>query len=130
MGSSLEWVIGAAESWLGVQPGGHGMGVWCLGNSGQEPLQCGFWHMHFPPPKFLSWGAFPDLRAWLGVGKYYRVAQICAGTQKGFVCVLSTKEVQTEASRMSVFGDQRVSRLGETSQQAHYRVMETSADRF
>lgn len=62
---------------------------WCLGNSGQEPLQCGFWHMHSPPPKFRSCGGFPDLQAWLGVGRCYKVVQICGGAQKGLDCVLS-----------------------------------------
>lgn len=94
-----------------------------LGNSHQERSQYGFWHRDFPPANLLSWGASLDPQAWFqgGRGGCCRVVQICGGTQVGFHSVLSTN-VQTEGARMSVLGEQRVLRLGETSQQAHYRA--------
>lgn len=110
-----------------------GMG-WCLvqdlqgwflvlGNAHQERSQYGFWHRDFPPPNLLSWGASLDPQAWFQGerGGCCRVVQICGGTLVGFDSVLSTS-VQTEGPRMSVLGEQRVLRLGETSQQAHYRA--------
>lgn len=139
MGSSREWVIGTGESRLGVQPRGHGVGVWSKISKG------GFWcwgtlirndhsmvsGICISLPQSSCAGELsliPRLGCREGAGSgpaggggCCRVVQICGGIQVGFDCVLSTK-VQTEAPRMSVLGKQSVPRLGETSQQAHYRV--------